>query len=79
MINKLVAKVHPENIVSMKVLRKCGAREGEVLKGVYPRFVDDGVLSDEHCYYFDRPGVPIELEVKADNEDEKEPKTIIVK
>lgn len=55
-VDKLVAKIHKDNAASRKVLIKVGAREGEVVKETYPRFVDGGKLSDDYCWYLDRPG-----------------------
>jgi RimJ/RimL family protein N-acetyltransferase len=54
-IPRLVAKIHPDNISSRKVLVKAGAREGEVIKDAYARFVDQGRKSDDYCWYLDRP------------------------
>jgi len=52
-----VAKTHPDNVASRKVCLKSGGRRGEVLEGVYERFVDGGVKSDVWLFYFDRPGI----------------------
>lgn len=55
-INRLVGKTSPGNVASQKILMKCGARKGEVLKDVFARFGDSGKTSDLICWYLDRPG-----------------------
>ncbi|KAH9224962.1 GNAT domain-containing protein, partial [Leptodontidium sp. 2 PMI_412] len=55
-INRLVGKTSPGNVASQKILMKCGARKGEVLKDVFARFGDGGKTSDLICWYLDRPG-----------------------
>ncbi len=54
-LSTLCAKSSPGNIPSHNVLLKCGARKGELLKAVYPRWVIRPVLGDAQVFYFDRP------------------------
>ncbi len=51
-----MAKTHPDNIASQRVLIKSGARKGELLEGVYSRYLDGGANGDLIGWYFDRPG-----------------------
>ena len=65
-MSRLVAKTDPDNASSKKVLLKAGAREGEVVKNTYKRFVNQGKLSDVCCWYLDRPSFGTEGKGKVD-------------
>lgn len=50
----LVAKVDPENVPSERIVKRVGARRGEVLEKHFA--LANGVQRDIGCWYIDRPG-----------------------
>ncbi|TAQ88128.1 hypothetical protein B7494_g3513 [Chlorociboria aeruginascens] len=48
-VERLVAKIDPDNVISEKIVRKAGASKGEVMKEVYVRPVDAGKKRDLVC------------------------------
>jgi len=69
-IKTLVAKIDPDNLTSEKIVRRVGARRGEVLEKRWARPGDVEAKRDLVCWYIDRPGFRTEnLPNKEDKSD----------
>lgn len=58
-VKSLVGKADPDNLASVRILQKSGARKGEHLKGAWTKKLEDGQKQERDlvCWIIDRPGV----------------------